>query len=35
MEKNILVNIICCIYKYLCNDIMSDIIIMGNVNLGF
>lgn len=33
--KNILVNIICCIYKYLCNDIMSDIIIMGNVNLGF
>lgn len=32
--KNTLANTTCRIYKHLCNDIMSDIITMGNVNLG-
>lgn len=32
--KNTLANTTCRIYKHLCNDIMSDIITMLNVNLG-
>lgn len=32
--KNTLANTTCRIYKHLCNDIMSDIITMVNVNLG-